>query len=133
MGNQADEHGTDVEIYFRPFPPTVHIDTPTGAPAALHDMLDRLGLERHTDNFGDLTFIHHRAPEHLDIHEQKRVASAAIPALLLAGYKTSCSPRVFDQAAFETAALKLRADESRAVEQSDQAASATPAPAGRSL
>ncbi|MET9664953.1 hypothetical protein ABZY19_06225 [Streptomyces sp. NPDC006475] len=47
MANLADEYGTDVEIYIKALTTTIHADTPTGAPAQLHDLLEQLGLERH--------------------------------------------------------------------------------------
>ncbi|MDF3140884.1 MULTISPECIES: hypothetical protein [unclassified Streptomyces] len=43
MANLADEYGTDVEIYIKALTTTIHADTPTGAPAKLHDLLDQLG------------------------------------------------------------------------------------------
>ncbi len=47
MANLAEEYGTDVEFYVKPLTTTIHADTPTGAPAALHDLLEQHGLQRH--------------------------------------------------------------------------------------
>ncbi|WP_339151398.1 hypothetical protein WID27_01290 [Streptomyces sp. F41] len=108
MTNLADECGTDAEIYKGPFPPTVHVDTRTGAPAALHDLLDQLGLQRHTVQQGDQTLIFHTGPLQLDFDEQKRVATRAIPSLLLAGYKINCTPTVFDEPTYQQAVHNIR-------------------------
>ncbi|WP_030592093.1 hypothetical protein [Streptomyces globisporus] len=37
MTNLAAECGTDAEIYKGPFPPTVHVDTRTGAPTVFDE------------------------------------------------------------------------------------------------
>ncbi|MCT6780465.1 hypothetical protein LXH09_27875 [Streptomyces sp. CS7] len=123
MTNLADEYGMDAEIYKRPFPPTVHVDTRTGAPAALHDLLDQLGLQRHTVQEGDQTLTFHTAPLQLDFDEQKRVATRAIPDLLLAGYKINCTPTVFDEPAYQQAVHDVRARKANPAAQ-------PPAPAG---
>ncbi|MGQ4484506.1 hypothetical protein ACN6LM_003805 [Streptomyces sp. SAS_281] len=104
MANLADEYGTDVELYVKPLTTTIHADTPTGAPAALHELLEQLGLERHENPVGSPLYIWHTVPDHLDTDEQKRLATRAIPALRLAGYKVNCTPEVFDEAAFQQAA-----------------------------
>ncbi|MDX3832837.1 hypothetical protein [Streptomyces europaeiscabiei] len=98
MANLADEYGTDVEIYIKALTTTIHADTPTGAPAKLHDLLEQLGLERHEYPAGGPLYIWHTVPEHLDADEQKRLATRAIPALLLAGYEVICTPDVFEAA-----------------------------------
>ncbi|MFJ8774584.1 hypothetical protein [Streptomyces microflavus] len=109
MTNLADECGTDAEIHMRPFPPTVHVDTRTGTPADLYELLDQLGLERHTVQQGDQTLTFHTAPPHLDFDEQKRVATRTIPGLLLAGYKINCTPTVFDEPTYQQAVHDIRA------------------------
>ncbi|MFJ8248490.1 hypothetical protein [Streptomyces sp. NPDC094466] len=103
MTNLADECGMDAEICLRPFPPTDHVDTRTGAPAALYDLLDQLGLERHTVQQDDQTLTFHTAPPQQGFDEQKRVATRSITDLLLAGYKINCTPTVFAEPAYEHA------------------------------
>lgn len=109
MTNLADECGTDAQIFKMSFPPTVHVDTRTGAPAALHDLLDQLGLERHTLQQGDQALTFHTAPLQVDFDGQKHVATHAIPAVLLAGYKINCTPTVFDEATYQQAVHGIRA------------------------
>ncbi|WP_446038078.1 hypothetical protein [Streptomyces sp. SID1121] len=108
MGNRADEEGTDVEIYRRPLTDTIHADTPTGAPAELHNLLDQLGLERHEERTGGPLYTWHMVPAHLAVEEQKRLASRAIPILLLAGYEVSCANDVFDEAAYQQGVRDIR-------------------------
>ncbi|MEV7064298.1 hypothetical protein AB0N97_16015 [Streptomyces collinus] len=108
MANLADEYGTDVEIYIKALTTTIHADTPTGAPAKLHDLLEQLGLERHEFPTGALLYIWHTVPEHLGTDEQKRLATSTIPALLLAGYEVNCTPDVFDEAAYRQAVHHAR-------------------------
>ncbi|WP_432012627.1 hypothetical protein [Streptomyces cucumeris] len=108
MANLADEYGTDVEIYIKALTTTIHADTPTGAPAQLHNLLERLGLDRHAYPQEAPLYIWHTVPEHLDADEQKRLASRAIPALLVAGYEVNCTPDVFDELAYQQAMLDLR-------------------------
>ncbi|MEI5603993.1 hypothetical protein, partial [Streptomyces brasiliscabiei] len=64
--------------------------------------------ERHEYPTGVPLYIWHTVPEHLDAAEQKRLATRAIPALLLAGYKVNCTPDVFDEAAYRQAVHKTR-------------------------
>ncbi|WP_338676812.1 hypothetical protein V1460_30460 [Streptomyces sp. SCSIO 30461] len=109
MANLADEYGTDVEIYIKALTTTIHADTPTGAPAQLHDLLEHLGLERHSSPANSPIYIWHTVPEHLDADEQKRLATRAVPALLLAGYEVNCAPEAFDAAAYRQAVHDLRA------------------------
>ncbi|MFJ3019510.1 hypothetical protein ACIPH4_00915 [Streptomyces tendae] len=113
MANLADEYGTDVEIYIKALTTTIHADTPTGAPASLHDLLDQLGLERHAYPAGEPLYIWHTVPDHLDSDEQKRLANRAIPTLLLAGYTVNCDPEVFDEALYQQAVHRLRARTAR--------------------
>ncbi|MCX4531063.1 hypothetical protein [Streptomyces sp. NBC_01669] len=108
MANLADEYGTDVEIYIKALTTTIHADTPTGAPARLHDLLEQLGLERHEYPTGGPIYIWHTVPEHLGTDEQKHLATRAIPALLLAGYEVNCTPDVFDEAAYRQAVQDIR-------------------------
>ncbi|OII66255.1 MULTISPECIES: hypothetical protein [unclassified Streptomyces] len=108
MANLADEYGTDVEFYVKPLTTTIHADTPTGAPASLHDLLEQLGLHRHEYPVGAPLYIWHTVPEQLDVDEQRRLATGAIPALRLAGYKVNCTPDVFDEATFRRAAHEAR-------------------------
>ncbi|WP_411574831.1 hypothetical protein [Streptomyces fradiae] len=109
MANLADEYGTDVEFYVKALTTTIHADTRTGAPAALHDLLEQLGLKHHEYPAGAPLYIWHTVPDDLAADEKKRLASRALPALHLAGYKVNCSPDVFDEAAFQQAAHEARA------------------------
>ncbi|MGW5868248.1 hypothetical protein ACWFRJ_39585 [Streptomyces sp. NPDC055239] len=113
MANLADENGTDVEIYVKALTTTLHADTPTGAPAKLHDLLEQLGLECHELPTGGPLYIWHTVPEHLGAQEQKRLATRAFPALLLAGYEVNCSPEVFDDAAYRQAVHDIRTPAAR--------------------
>ncbi|WP_435285407.1 hypothetical protein [Streptomyces bacillaris] len=131
MTNLAAGCGTDAEIYKGPFPPTVHVDTRTGAPAAFYDLLDQLGLQRHTVQQGDQTLTFHTAPLQLDFDEQKRVATRAIPDLLLAGYKINCTPTVFDEPAYQQAAHDIRADKANPAAQGPAGEPSRPAPSRR--
>ncbi|MCC2276230.1 hypothetical protein LKL35_12510 [Streptomyces sp. ET3-23] len=132
MGNRADEYGTDVEIYRKPLTTTIHADTPTDAPEQLLDLLDQLdqlGLERRT---AGPIYVWHVVPEHLDADEQKRLASRAIPTLIVAGYKVNCTPDVFDEAAYQQAVHEIRSGHTRPVAQPTAApAASTPAPPPR--
>ncbi|MFA3879386.1 hypothetical protein ACFYO6_38450 [Streptomyces anthocyanicus] len=96
MANLADEYGTDVEIYMKALTTTIHADTPT----ELHDLLEQLGLERHT--YPEPLCIWHTVPEHIEAHEHKRLATRVIPALL-AGYTVNCDPDFFDEAVYQQA------------------------------
>ncbi|MEU3934470.1 hypothetical protein AB0E85_20900 [Streptomyces sp. NPDC029044] len=133
MANLADEYGTDVEIYIKALTTTIHADTPTGAPAKLHDLLEQLGFERHEYPTGAPLYIWHTVPEHLSADEQKRLATRAIPALLLAGYEVNCTPDVFDEAAYRQAVHHARTRAARLAAQHPAPASAPsqPAPARR--
>ncbi|MFE9976495.1 hypothetical protein ACFYRD_38810 [Streptomyces hirsutus] len=79
MANLADEYGTDVEIYIKALTTIIHADTPTGAPAGLHDLLEQLGLERHEYPTGEPLYIWHTVPEHLEADEQKRLRTTPSP------------------------------------------------------
>ncbi|WP_241672292.1 hypothetical protein [Streptomyces sp. IB2014 016-6] len=108
MANLADEYGTDVEIYVKALTTTIHADTPTGAPAALLDLLDQLGLERHTVETGGPAYIWHEVPGHLDEEAKKQLATRAVPALLMAGYIVNIPDDLFDPDAFAEAARSIR-------------------------
>ncbi|MGW7724939.1 hypothetical protein ACWGJ6_16490 [Streptomyces canus] len=108
MANLADGYGTDVEIYIKALTTTIPADTPTGAPAQLNDLLEQLGLERHEHPTGAPLYIWHTVPERLGADEQKRLATRAIPALLLAGAEVNCVPEVFDEAAYRQAVHDAR-------------------------
>ncbi|CAL9368560.1 hypothetical protein ACFUTY_34025 [Streptomyces sp. NPDC057362] len=107
MANLADEYGTDVEIYIKALTTTIHADTPTGAPAGLHHLLEQLGLERHEYPTGEPLYLWHTVPDHLGADEQKRLANRVIPALLFAGYTVNCDPDVFDEAIYQQAAHEV--------------------------
>ncbi|MET9832797.1 hypothetical protein ABZ078_26635 [Streptomyces sp. NPDC006385] len=88
-------------------------DIPTGAPAKLHGLPEQLGLERHEHPTAAPLYIWHTVPEHLGADEQKRLATRAIPDLLLAGYEVNCTPDVFDEAAYRQAVHDIRARAAR--------------------
>ncbi|MDH2388628.1 hypothetical protein QCN29_07480 [Streptomyces sp. HNM0663] len=113
MGNRADDYGTDVEIYVKALTTTIHAATPTGAPAKLHGLLEQLGLERHEYPVGAPLYVWHTVPDHLGAEEQKRLASRAIPPLLMAGYKVNIDPDLFDETAYQQAAREVRANRPR--------------------
>ncbi|MFC8663113.1 hypothetical protein [Streptomyces sp. NPDC057199] len=133
MANLADEYGTDVEIYIKALTTTTHADTPTGAPAQLHDLLEQLGLERHEYPTGGPPYIWHTVPEHLDADEQKRLATRAIPALLVASCEVDCTPDVFDEATYRQAVHDIRTRAARPAGQHPAPARppSRPAPARR--
>ncbi|MDX3523265.1 hypothetical protein [Streptomyces scabiei] len=108
MGNRADEEGTDVEIYRKPLTDTVHADTPTGAPAQLLDLLDRLGFERKTVETAGPVYVWHEVPAGLSEDGKKRLATRAVPTLLLAGYVVHIPDDLIDPAAYEDAVTRLR-------------------------
>ncbi|ALO96687.1 hypothetical protein SHL15_5623 [Streptomyces hygroscopicus subsp. limoneus] len=105
MGNRADDEGTDVEIYRKPLTDTIHADTPTGAPEQLLALLDALGLERKT---AGPIYVWHEVPDHLDEDEKKKVATRAIPSLLLAGYVVNIPDDLFAPAAYQEAVADIR-------------------------
>ncbi|MEU3529113.1 hypothetical protein AB0E62_35550 [Streptomyces sp. NPDC038707] len=113
LGNLADEYGTDVEIYRKALSPTIYAVTRKAAPETLLDLLDRLGLERHEIRTAGPVYTWHEVPENLDSAGQQRLASRAIPALLLAGYTVNCTPEVFDEAAYQQAVRDLSSSVSR--------------------
>ncbi|MEV7412962.1 hypothetical protein AB0O04_34600 [Streptomyces althioticus] len=79
-------------------------------------------------------YIWHEVPAHLDSAEQQRLATRAIPTLLLAGYKVNCTPEVFDQAAYQQALHDIRSGTSRQTTHPPGGPAATsrrPAPTGR--
>ncbi|MFE9686759.1 hypothetical protein [Streptomyces sp. NPDC006285] len=102
---------------------------PTNAPAELHDLLERLGLERHELPTGAPLYIWHTVPERLGADEQKRLATRTIPALLLAGYEVNCAPDVFDEAAYRQAVQEARAPAARLAVQNPAPAACPPSPA----
>lgn len=115
MGNRADDEGTDVEIYRKPLTDTVHADTPTGAPEQLLALLDELGFERQTvrpAGPAGPAYVWHEAPAHLGEDEKKKLASRAVPTLLVAGYVVSIPDYLFDQAAYRSAVAEVRAQRS---------------------
>ncbi|MCA1223527.1 hypothetical protein [Streptomyces sp. 8L] len=129
MANLADENGTDVEIYIKALTTTIHADTPTAAPAELHNLLERLGLQRHEHSTNGPVYIWHTVPEHLDAHDQKRLATSTIPVLLLAGYEVNCTPDVFDEATYRRALKEARSRAARSAAQ-QAAAAGPPSPPG---
>ncbi|WP_239567210.1 hypothetical protein [Streptomyces sp. G44] len=58
--------------------------------------------------------------------EQKRLATRAIPALLVAGYKVNIDPDLFDEAAYQQAAREVRARQPRAATRSPASPAASP-------
>ncbi|WP_043267070.1 hypothetical protein [Streptomyces sp. CT34] len=108
MANRADDAGTDVEIYRRPPTDTIHADTPTGAPEQLLALLDALGLERKTEATAGPVYVWHEVPDHLSEDEKKKVATRAIPSLLLAGYVVDIPEDLFDPAAYQEAVTDIR-------------------------
>ncbi|MFI1210009.1 hypothetical protein ACH4UV_20620 [Streptomyces sp. NPDC020802] len=86
VGNRADDEGTDVEIYIKPLTDTVHADTPTDAPEKLLALLDSLGFERKTAATAGPVYVWHEVPHRLTEAEKKRLATSAVPSLLVAGY-----------------------------------------------
>ncbi|MFG2707388.1 hypothetical protein [Streptomyces sp. NPDC048386] len=113
MGNRADDEGTDVEIYRKPLTDTVHADTPTGAPEQLLALLDSLGFERKTAVTAGPVYVWHEAPAHLSEDEKKRLATRAIPPLLMAGYEVYIPDYLFDPAAYQQAVHETRAHQAR--------------------
>ncbi|PIM71287.1 hypothetical protein CTU88_14285 [Streptomyces sp. JV178] len=108
MGNRADDEGTDVEIYRKPFTDTVHADTPTGAPEELLALLDRLGFERKTAVTAGPVYSWHESPPHLTEDEKKRLATRAIPALITAGYEVFLPDYLFDPVVYQQAVHDIR-------------------------
>ncbi|MFJ4322705.1 hypothetical protein ACIP3A_06255 [Streptomyces tricolor] len=128
MGNRADDYGTDVEIYVKALTTTIHAATPTGAPAKLHDLLEQLGMERHEYPVGTPLYIWHTVPEQLGAEEQKRLASRAIPTLLMAGYKVNIDPDLLDEPALQQAVREIGAKKPRRVRRQPPAAASASRP-----
>jgi hypothetical protein len=96
----ADECGTDVEIYRRFGSPVIFADSRTGAPEELLQLLDTLGLDRHTlPPF----YVWHQVPSDLPENTQLQVASRACAAVHLAGYRVTIDPDVVDEPALVAA------------------------------
>ncbi|WP_240966057.1 hypothetical protein [Streptomyces zingiberis] len=108
MGNRADDEGTDVEIYRKPFTDTVHADTPTGAPEELLALLDRLGFERRSAVTAGPVYVWHEAPAHLTEDEKKQLATRAVPALITAGYEVFLPDYLFDPVVYQQAVHDIR-------------------------
>ncbi|MEV0259025.1 hypothetical protein AB0H82_32770 [Streptomyces sp. NPDC050732] len=108
MGNRADAEGSDVEIYRKAPTDTIHADTPTGAPEQLLALLDALGLERKTEVTAGPVYVWHEVPDHLSEQEQKKVATRALPSLLLAGYVVNIPDALFDPMAYQEAVADIR-------------------------
>jgi hypothetical protein len=113
VGNRADDEGTDVEIYRRALTDTVHADTPTGAPEQLLALLDSLGFERKRAETAGPVYVWHEVPAHLSEDEKKRLATRAIPPLLMAGYQVNIPDYLFDEAAYQQAVHDIRARHAR--------------------
>ncbi|MFE7116134.1 hypothetical protein ACFU99_12015 [Streptomyces sp. NPDC057654] len=130
MANAADENGTDVEIYVKALTSTIHADTPTGAPAHLHDLLDELGLERHAYPRGRAPLRVARGARTPRRRRAEAPGDARHPALLTAGYQVNCTPDVFDEAVYRQAVRELRAARTRPADQrpAPPAAATGPAP-----
>lgn len=124
MGNRADDEGTDVEIYRKALTDTIHADTPTGAPEKLLALLDQLGLVRQTVTTTGPVHVWHEVPAHLDDEAKKRLATRAIPTLLMAGYVVNIPTDLFDPDAYREAAHEVRAARTA----TDTPGPATPAP-----
>ncbi|WP_433892568.1 hypothetical protein [Streptomyces sp. CA-111067] len=96
----ADECGTDVEIYRRFGSPVIYADSRTGAPEELLQLLDTLGLHRHTlPPF----YVWHQVPDELPENTQHQVASRACAAVHRAGYRVNIDPDIVDEPALAAA------------------------------
>ncbi|MFD8351485.1 hypothetical protein ACFV1X_21410 [Streptomyces coelicoflavus] len=71
MANLVAEYGTDIEIHIKALSVTIQADTPTGAPAALHALLEQLGLEHHEHPQTSRSTSGTPCPDHLGADEQK--------------------------------------------------------------
>ncbi|MEU9240711.1 hypothetical protein [Streptomyces sp. NPDC048385] len=114
VGNRADDEGTDVEIYIKPLTDTVHADTPTDAPEELLALLDSLGFERKTLTTAGPVYVWHEVPAHLTEADKKRLATSAVPSLLVAGYLVNITDAVWDAATYQEAAAAVRREPSAA-------------------
>ncbi|MFH9071462.1 hypothetical protein [Streptomyces alboflavus] len=81
----ADEHDVDVLIYHRDG--TIFVDSRTGAPEHLLELLDGLGLDPHCAPEEDDQW--HQVPEHWNEIAVKQMADRAVPLLTSAGYRIS--------------------------------------------
>ncbi|WP_371551354.1 hypothetical protein OG266_38290 [Streptomyces sp. NBC_00554] len=108
MGNRADDEGTDVEIHIRALTDTVHADTPTVAPEELLALLDQLGFERKTLTTAGPVYVWHELPDHLSEAAKKRLATSAVPSLIVSGYLVNITDAVWDAAANQEAAEAVR-------------------------
>ncbi|MEU2874218.1 hypothetical protein ABZ769_34345 [Streptomyces olivoreticuli] len=127
MGNRADDYGSDVEIYRKALTTTIHADTPTGAPEKLLSLLDSLGLERKTVRTAGPVYVWHEVPDHLTEDEKKKLASRAIPSLLVAGYLVNIPSDLFDKAAYQEAVAEVRAHKATPTTSSAPAPASAPA------
>ncbi|MCX2969466.1 MULTISPECIES: hypothetical protein [Streptomyces] len=104
MGNRADDCGTDVEIYTKALTTTIPDRSTGNAPRPARPAG---GPHRRP------VYVWHIVPEHLEDAEQKRLASRAIPSLLMAGYKVNIDPDLFDEAAYQQAVTEIRSRQMR--------------------
>ncbi|WP_328486046.1 hypothetical protein [Streptomyces zaomyceticus] len=99
--NLADESNTDVEIYRKSsHPDRLHIDSRTGAPEELLDLLDAAGLERRREETDGPVYTWHETPDELSRKAQRQLATRAILPLLVAGYDVNIDPDELDVTAW---------------------------------
>ncbi|MFG2979386.1 hypothetical protein ACGFYY_41175 [Streptomyces sp. NPDC048331] len=109
MGNLADEAGTDVEIYRRAHTPgSIHIVSRSDAPEDLLALLDRAGLERHTEATSGPVYIWHETPDGLTEKAQNQLATRAALPLLIADYNVNIDPDIYDVTAWAQAMAEHR-------------------------
>ncbi|GGL67929.1 hypothetical protein GCM10010095_61050 [Streptomyces anthocyanicus] len=128
MANLVAEYGTDIETHIKALSVTIQADTPTGAPVALHALLEQLGLEHHEHPQTSRSTSGTPCPDHLGADEQKRLATRAIPALPVTGYTVNCDPDVFDEAVYQQAEREVLTSRPKP---SPQRPTPTPAPPHR--
>ncbi|MFB7270789.1 hypothetical protein [Streptomyces sp. NPDC056244] len=121
--NLADESGTDVEIYRRYGDDSVYVDSRTGAPERLVELLDDIGTTRHTD--GPYTWRQLPVDGHTE-DEIRQSATGALVMLATAGFRVNLDPQLFDRATHE-ALLAHAADMREHYRKQDAARSPRPA------
>ncbi|MGW6742851.1 hypothetical protein ACWGDX_19365 [Streptomyces sp. NPDC055025] len=96
--NLADESGTDVEIYRRFGDDAIYVDSRTGAPEQLAELLDDIGTTLHTN--GPYTW-RQLAVEGFTEEEIRQSATDALVMLATAGFRVNLDPQLYDRATHE--------------------------------
>ncbi|WP_129838111.1 hypothetical protein [Streptomyces sp. RFCAC02] len=108
MSNRADDNGTDVEIYRVPLSRTIRVETPTGAPPSLLDLLDTLGFERQGVTTSGPVYTWHEVPAALGEQDVEQLLARACVRLVAAGHVTHIDRALLSRTALNDALAETR-------------------------